>query len=205
MTQLQHQFCTVPNCRRPHKARGYCQAHYQQFKRGVPIKAEIATRDTSTQEHCSEQDCVQPVKAKGLCHMHYARRLRHGHTMYRDRKKAPKPCSVNGCENWHYAKGLCHAHYLRQNLIGRKYGITVEQMEALRSKQGGVCAICGGQPKSVNALSGKVTDFNVDHSHATDKVRGLLCSHCNRGIGLFQDSPDILRRAAAYLEAHALT
>lgn len=40
----------------------------------------------------------------------------------------------------------------------------------------------------------------VDHCHTTGKIRGLLCDDCNQGIGHFRDSPDLLRRAADYLE-----
>lgn len=203
MPQLLHEFCTVPGCNRPHKARGYCASHYQNFKRGGPVSAEIKTRDTTPYERCKEADCLAPVKAKGLCHMHYARLLRHGHTQHRDRKREPKICSEPGCDNWYYAKGLCHQHYLRRNVVGREYGITVEQLEEMRVAQGGLCAICKGQSRQVNALSGKITDLSVDHDHVTGKVRGLLCGHCNRGIGLFGDSAETVRRAAAYLELHA--
>jgi hypothetical protein len=42
----------------------------------------------------------------------------------------------------------------------------------------------------------------VDHDEETNKVRGLLCRHCNQGIGLLRHSQDNLRRAVAYLEKH---
>jgi len=79
----------------------------------------------------------------------------------------------------------------------RHYGISLEEFKALKEAQGGVCAICKGPPKGRGA---KNKDFTVDHDHDTGKVRGLLCGHCNRGIGMFLDDPQRLRAAAAYLE-----
>lgn len=75
-----------------------------------------------------------------------------------------------------------------------KYGMTVEQYEALLHEQGGRCAICG-------ADSGGLRAHAVDHCHATGQVRGLLCSPCNRGMGLLGDDPERLRAAADYLAA----
>lgn len=70
----------------------------------------------------------------------------------------------------------------------RKYGLTEEQYESLLAKQGWQCAICGGEPKS------------VDHDHVTGEVRGVLCRPCNTGLGHFKDDPERLRRAATYIE-----
>jgi len=53
----------------------------------------------------------------------------------------------------------------------------------------GSCSICFNQSKLVR-----------DHNHKTGKNRGLLCDWCNRGLGFFRDSSDILRRAAIYVE-----
>lgn len=58
--------------------------------------------------------------------------------------------------------------------------------------QGGRCAICRQEPGR-RAL-------DVDHSHETGAVRGLLCELCNKGLGCFRDSLDALRRAVVYLE-----
>jgi len=39
----------------------------------------------------------------------------------------------------------------------------------------------------------------IDHSHRTGKIRGVLCDHCNKGLGFFKDNPTSLLRAADYL------
>ncbi|HEI0101362.1 TPA: hypothetical protein SIE44_004378 [Escherichia coli] len=40
----------------------------------------------------------------------------------------------------------------------------------------------------------------ASHNHATGEVRGLLCRHCNKSLGGFKDSREILLNAAKYLE-----
>lgn len=191
--------CTVSGCSRPHKLRGFCASHAQRFRRGAPVDVAIKPRDRTPKEHCSELDCLSPVKAKGLCQAHYARLLRNGFTKKPDRTKAQSACSLAGCSDVSYSYGLCNRHYLRQRSAAR-FGLTLSDVEKMLSEQGGVCAICQGQPLAVNASSQKIIDFAMDHDHKTGKPRGLLCSHCNRGIGLLQDSPEIIRRAAAYLD-----
>jgi len=67
----------------------------------------------------------------------------------------------------------------------------VEMFLASRPRQ---CQICG-----------TTTDYQalgVDHCHTTLKLRGILCSGCNTGLGQFKDSPTLLRQAADYLERH---
>ena len=195
--------CTVPGCFRPHKLRGYCASHAQRFRRGVDVNVQIATRDRSPPERCIAPDCEASVKAKGLCQMHYARLLRRGYIKRSDRTKPVLDCTLPGCGNAMYAGGLCNRHYLRQRAAA-EYGLTLADLEAMLAKQGGVCAICEGLSRMV-ARSGKISDFAIDHSHKTGQHRGLLCDQCNRGIGLLQDNPAIIRRAAAYLERHAMT
>jgi hypothetical protein len=39
----------------------------------------------------------------------------------------------------------------------------------------------------------------VDHNHKNNLVRGLLCNHCNRGLGHFRDNPKLLNQAIQYL------
>jgi len=63
----------------------------------------------------------------------------------------------------------------------------------------GLCDICGKE-ETVLGSTGKVKALAVDHDHGTGRIRGLLCNNCNRGIGLLDKEPDLLRRALAYLE-----
>lgn len=80
------------------------------------------------------------------------------------------------------------------------FGITLEQYEQMLADQGGVCAVCGKVEDEIHPQSKKVRNLNVDHCHQTGRVRGLLCNSCNRGIGLLNDDPTVLRQALAYLE-----
>lgn len=84
------------------------------------------------------------------------------------------------------------SHHLREI-----YDIRLEDYDAMLSAQHGRCAIClADRP----ARSRRFTHFAVDHNHTTDKIRGLLCFDCNRGLGNFKDDPQLLLTAALYLE-----
>jgi hypothetical protein len=74
----------------------------------------------------------------------------------------------------------------------RMYGISVSEYESMLEQQGGGCYICGKKPEDKRAL-------DIDHDHKTGKVRGLLCSNHNRGIGLLNDDISFLARAIQYL------
>ena len=89
----------------------------------------------------------------------------------------------------------------RNTKLKRHFGITLEEYREMEAQQEECCAICGLH-KSKNTLvaSGETMDLAVDHCHETGKVRGLLCTNCNNGLGRFFDKPDILRKAADYLE-----
>jgi hypothetical protein len=88
-------------------------------------------------------------------------------------------------ENAEYKK-----HWHRE----RKYGLTEAEFDVLLSAQGGKCSVCG-----VLFGDAKADRPHVDHCHTTGRVRGLLCHHCNTGLGHFRDSPETLQAAIQYL------
>src|SRR5918992_2105889 len=77
----------------------------------------------------------------------------------------------------------------------RKYGLTLLDYDEMVKTQDGRCRICG---TTDSGIAGEV--WAVDHDHVTNRVRALLCSACNAGLGLFGDGPARLRAAADYLE-----
>lgn len=78
--------------------------------------------------------------------------------------------------------------------LKNKYGITPGDYYRMLAEQDGRCAICLSDTDSYGR-----SKFSVDHDHETGEVRGLLCTHCNRAIGLFGDNAERLTRAANYL------
>jgi hypothetical protein len=81
-------------------------------------------------------------------------------------------------------------YYQAQSYHHRLYGISRVEFNDLFLSQEGKCRIC----------QRKMNRPHTDHDHVSGRVRGLLCSTCNTGLGSFGDMPEVLRRAADYLE-----
>lgn len=75
----------------------------------------------------------------------------------------------------------------------RKYGITLQDYDEMYAAQNGKCAICGTD------VPGGPGRFSVDHCHKSGRVRALLCTWCNCGLGNFKDNPARLEKAAKYI------
>lgn len=88
----------------------------------------------------------------------------------------------------------CQAVRSRRYLLRKRFGISVEEYDAMLEAQGGRCAIC----ESDETRSKWVT-FAVDHCHDTGRVRGLLCGQCNYALGKLGDTPQNLLRAYRYV------
>lgn len=80
--------------------------------------------------------------------------------------------------------------YFKNKQRIRKFGISDDEFNIMVKNNGGVCSIC------------KTSEYRLglDHCHKTRKIRGVLCTMCNFGLGYFMDSHENLSRAVEYLK-----
>lgn len=120
-----------------------------------------------------------------------------------------KPCSVQAVREYHQRHPQRHRDYNREwdranpgrkadSQLKGKYGIEPGTYDRMLTEQGGKCVIC-----KATSPGKKEIRFHVDHCHDTGKVRALLCSSCNTGIGQFKHDRKLLIEAIAYLDLHA--
>ena len=83
----------------------------------------------------------------------------------------------------------------KESAILNKYSINLKQYNSILQSQQNKCAIC----ETLNP-GGPSNKFVVDHCHSTGKVRGLLCNHCNTGLGKLGDTVQSLEKAINYLK-----
>lgn len=83
-----------------------------------------------------------------------------------------------------------------------KYKISDDCFRRLLRDQKGLCAICNKKESYFMPKSNRIRELSIDHCHKTGKIRGLLCSQCNIGIGKFQESTEYLLSAIEYLKKY---
>ena len=124
-----------------------------------------------------------------------------------DETRVLSECSVDGCHNpvrqpikrndtgrYRYYNTCQQCNNYRH-----KYNMSCTEVAAIKAEQNNKCAIC------CKELTWNNTDADaaaIDHDHTTGKVRGLLCFHCNRALGMFNDDIGVISNAIKYLEDH---
>lgn len=78
-----------------------------------------------------------------------------------------------------------------------RYGVTAAKYNELLTIQKYKCLIC-----STSLLKLDNRHIHLDHCHTTGKVRGILCSYCNLGLGNFKDQIELLQNAISYLKKY---
>ena len=86
-----------------------------------------------------------------------------------------------------------------------RYGLTIQEVQAMFEQQHGLCAACGLPERSyVRKRTGEIKMLHIDHDHKTGKVSGLLCQDCNMSLGHLQDSSERIQMLLDYAKAHGL-
>ena len=124
-----------------------------------------------------------------LIRARYKAKIRQKKRYYSDLENSRKEARKKA-KQYREAPDSCEKIKARKRANGA--GLSPADIQEILSRQGGVCAICGGENPT-----------DLDHCHETGKVRWLLCKHCNRGLGAFKDDPSLLRKAAEMLEQKA--
>lgn len=187
----------------PDKVKQYTAKYYASRKHDEEYKAKVRERARAWHKEKLASD-PEGVRVKSQTYYERNKEKIKAHVIAQRKKKvAQNPESVRAKRRAKYYANAEKARAystewrkqnperVRENNL-KKFGIGVEQYDALLISQNKGCAICGGQNSNGRALA-------VDHCHKTGKIRGLLCSGCNRGIGLLGDSSCRLKLAAEYV------
>ena len=126
-------------------------------------------------------------------------KIREGHRRWQDNN----PGRMQAYRKAYHAKRLADdldavRAEQRAAWLAHRYGLTPTDHAEMIAAQENRCAVCGDEPAEGKAL-------HIDHNHESGAVRGLLCGHCNRAIGLFRDDADVIEQAAAYLRHFEVT
>jgi Recombination endonuclease VII. len=120
----------------------------------------------------------------------YAYRCKKCLTEYGKERYRENSESYKKRQNNYYAK---NKKQIRQKAREHLFKISEEEYSILYQLQKGECAICGVKESEMQ--------FNlaIDHNHKTGEIRGLLCRHCNSGIGFLKENIDIFKKAILYI------
>jgi hypothetical protein len=81
--------------------------------------------------------------------------------------------------------------------LKRKYGMTEHEYNSMLSSQNSVCAICFKSDPYNKRLS-------IDHDHVSGRTRGLLCTDCNRALGILRDDAERVESMMKYIRSSAV-
>jgi hypothetical protein len=182
--------CSQAGCDRAAKSNGMCHAHNMRQWRGATPEEMAEPIGFSGQREGKRQiTCGHPWRrhgARGLCTSCYQVIWMRGH---------PEANTGNKWLKDHPEEA--RAHRRKQQL--KRRGLTPEQYDRLWTEQQGKCANPNCQIMAEMVMADYRQGLQVDHDHATGRVRGLLCSGCNRALGLVADDRERLLGLITYL------
>lgn len=225
---MQSKSCAVNGCKNIVSARNMCQTHYKRWKRHGHVldtrECDWGARTshplyktwhwvirTRTAKNTLDErwkdfwNFVEDVKERPektrLCARDDAMPLGKNNWYWKELEPSIRDEKQRQyARDWMRKKRLSDPEFHFAANLKKHYGLTVEQYSTMHEAQNGVCAICKLPESAVVSKSGKKRRLAVDHCHTTGKIRGLLCSLCNRGLGAFKDSAANLQSAIEYLK-----
>lgn len=81
-------------------------------------------------------------------------------------------------------------------------GFTIEDYQQMLDRQQGLCASCHKPETAFDKRHQALRRLTVDHCHKTGKIRGLLCTRCNRALGFLEDDAELVRGLLRYIEQY---
>jgi hypothetical protein len=169
--------CKIEGCLNPLRTKGLCGAHYFRVRKYGTLDLPEEKRITLLKE--GKSYCPKCEQEKSLAEFHNDKYTMTGKAIYCrecNKKKSKERYSSN-------------KEKVSIQRIKKKFGISQDDYLKLFNDQDGKCKICEVPKKKLV----------VDHCHTTQKIRGLLCSSCNLGLGHFKDSINALDAAIRYL------
>lgn len=131
---------------------------------------------------------------RALCRAWYERNIDSERERARNRMKVYGPKQRAANKKWALENPEKARYHSRKKLLGSKYNMTIAEHDAMFASQGFACGACGSSDP--NSKKG----WSTDHCHKTGVIRGIVCHHCNIGIGHAKDSIKTLRAWISYLE-----
>jgi hypothetical protein len=164
------------------KTCSFCNKEFQRSKSDVE-KTEKKIGKIFCSIHCSKQNLIQEEIKKGFsenknctkCNLEKPRTIEYF---------SPHKKTLDKLDSWCKSCRSVYRNEFRRGLY-RSMISDKDLVELLKTEK---CEICGSIEKLV-----------VDHDHKDNFVRGMLCNHCNRGLGHFRDNPLFLQNAKDYL------
>lgn len=218
--------CSVYGCSSPHIAKGYCLKHYERMKAtGDPMQTKRPDDWGAKHKHPMFNRWSHLMRQKGavcetwkdfitfvmdvgevpstkskLFSADDSKPIGPGNFVWKD--AITQRAEGEDADTYRKRKAVAYRKLKSEEFQGydlkRHYGLSRDDYERLHEEHGHKCCICK-QSEGVE-IRGKAIRLAVDHCHSTGQIRGILCAACNRALGGFRDSVDLLNNAIEYLK-----
>jgi hypothetical protein len=214
--------CHVHNCTQPVVAKGLCQTHYKRLQRHGDVEPTRPKDWGSREKHpaygawCNLRryhadflpdswkndfwafvsDIPEKPERAQAFRPDKLKIWGRDNFYWKERREGPEN-RREYMQQWYQKSRAANPDYYADKDLQKLYGVTLDWYNQKFKEQNGVCAIC--QEPETAVIRGRTISMAVDHCHNTGSARGLLCTKCNQGLGMFRDKIDILESAVRYL------